>query len=211
LRVAPRLGDADRHERRTRLGVVIVSLGLVAVERIGPQSCPKCHVRGLLRFHRAAWKFGQDGEFAGGSRDLPHRDAAEPEVIGCLELARMTATNDDQTGGVEFGREDDIEGRSQLALEALGGRSLAHHIRRRPQEAARGRPEEQTSSQNTTRTPRDGKAKAANPSLKASGIDGLVVQRQSFRSAMAPEAPLDRASGQASAKMPRACYLIATP
>ena len=139
----------DRRDARDRDGdldlvgafLVLLALGLVALERIAAQPRAEREVGDPIRLHPAARQIGDDGRLPRGGRNFAHRDAAElHEVLG-LEVARLAHPHNDQTRHVEAGRRHQVERRSVLALESVGGRRPRDQVAGGIERLASGGPE----------------------------------------------------------------------
>ena len=114
------VGDAKRDARLGRRVLAFLALGLVAIERIGPQARAERDVGRSGGLERAVGKFEHDGRRARRGRNATHRDAAELDEIVRLAIGRLAGADDDQPRNAERRRRHDVERRSALAGELLG-------------------------------------------------------------------------------------------
>ena len=138
---ARHVGDADVDLEGRRLLLVLLALGLVAVEPVAAQPHAEAELARLLGRHRLVGQLGQDGGAGGGGRDLAHRDAAELDEILALHVGRLAAPDHHQPRRLEVGRRQQVEGTSALALEAIGRGRAGDQGCGRPEQAAGYRPE----------------------------------------------------------------------
>src|SRR6266851_1420548 len=133
---AGRIADADLDLHRSRLLLVLLALGLVPIERIGPQAHALREVARLLRRHRPVRQFGHDRRRFGAGWDFAHGDAAQLEEVLGFHLGRLATADHDQPGDRQVRRRHQVEAGSALALETVGAGGAGDQVRRRAEQAA---------------------------------------------------------------------------
>jgi hypothetical protein len=112
--------DCDRDLDLGGLVLVVLALGLVALEAIGAQLHAERDIGYSIRLDAAARQIGQDGRRARRGRNPAHHHPAKLDEILRLEVAGLADPDDDEARHVEPGRRHDIQRRTVLALEPVG-------------------------------------------------------------------------------------------
>ena len=124
-------GDGGIRTREGDLGrrvvlVVVLLLGLVAIELVKPEPRPECYLRNVVGGRRRALQVKEDG--AASSRELACDDAAELDPIELRAVALAADADGDEAVGVQSGRRRNDERRVSLPLEALGRCGLGYQL-----------------------------------------------------------------------------------
>ena len=129
--------DGDRNIGTKRAVLALFLLGLVAIEFIRAQPDARRDGGGGIVLHRGLRQFGDHGDRFAGAVELARRHPSEFEKILFLDLGRLADTDHDQALRLDSVRRRDIERRSALALELVGGRRPLDGVGRRPQRLPR--------------------------------------------------------------------------
>ena len=168
-RAAADVADRDRDLRLGRRLLALLALGLVAIEGVGAQLRAERQVGRLVGLERAAGKLGEDRGLAGRDGTLPM--AAPPSLTKSCDL-NLPALPTPKTTSRDTGRPAGATMSSALPLLPVKRSAAAARCNRSPVGASALRvagPSFKPSSQNRTRTPLEGVANGANPSLAGIG------------------------------------------
>ena len=126
-------GDRDGDLDLLRAILVVLALGLVAIEGIGAQPNAQRDVGGPFRLDRPARQVGDDLASVAAGAILPIAMPPSLTKVFRLEIGDLADADDDQARQVKPGRRQDVERRTVLALEPLGRRRPGYQVaRRRP-------------------------------------------------------------------------------
>ena len=112
--------DCDGHLAARRRLVVVLALGLVAVEGIGAQFNALRQIGGVIGAHRSARQFGEHARFGSALGQLAHGKAAEGHEVFLLQLGRLADADHHQPRHFQPLRNDQLKGGAVLAGEAFG-------------------------------------------------------------------------------------------
>ena len=171
------VADRDRHAALGRRLLVVLALGLVAVEGIGAQHARLARDRRPARLsaRRSAIRRTRWPRWPRAAA-CPWRAPPSLSMSFCLRLGGLAGADHHQAGDFQPLRHDQLERGAALAGEALGLGGARHQSRRRAPAPWRWRgPNLSPSSQNTMRTPLVGAAKGPNPSFRASDIGEILI------------------------------------